>query len=83
MPSSIMALPDEKLVVPRQYRHVGLRRCEWTTGQKINYGYQFVSWTAQQNVVLFWKAGINANFLNAPSRLLIIPHLKSIILFPH
>ena len=26
LPTPIMALPDQKLVVPRHYRHIGLRR---------------------------------------------------------
>jgi len=26
VPTPIMALPDQKLVVPRHYRHIGLRR---------------------------------------------------------
>ena len=34
VPTPIMALPDQKLVVPRHYRHIGLRRpcaIQWVT----------------------------------------------------
>jgi len=33
VPTPIMALPDQKLVVPRHYRHIGLRR-PWTNDIK-------------------------------------------------
>ena len=49
VPTPIMALPDQKLVVPRHYRHIGLRRpCPSVTGADQGHtvvAYRFTVYT--------------------------------------